>query len=132
MAGAGAEGSRSPSPFPSHSSSPTHPTNPYPPLRLQSCVHPVPLCQPSLQPHHPHTRRYGFNPGSALVADVRSSALIAGRAAVTTTLSGAAGGLTCLLLGFFRHVAWDLISLCNGMLVGFVAVTAGCHVIEPW
>ncbi|PNW81429.1 hypothetical protein CHLRE_07g355650v5 [Chlamydomonas reinhardtii] len=75
---------------------------------------------------------YGFNPGSALVADVRSSALIAGRAAVTTTLSGAAGGLTCLLLGFFRHVAWDLISLCNGMLVGFVAVTAGCHVIEPW
>ncbi|KAG2429741.1 hypothetical protein HXX76_010525 [Chlamydomonas incerta] len=75
---------------------------------------------------------YGFNPGSALVADVRNSALIAGRAAVTTTLSGAAGGLTCLLLGFFRHVAWDLISLCNGMLCGFVAVTAGCHVIEPW
>ncbi|KAG2434358.1 hypothetical protein HYH02_012374 [Chlamydomonas schloesseri] len=75
---------------------------------------------------------YGFNPGSALVADVRNSALIAGRAAVTTTLSGAAGGLTCLLLGFFRHVAWDLISLCNGMLVGFVAITAGCHVVEPW
>ncbi len=28
--------------------------------------------------------------------------------------------------------AWDLISLCNGMLVGFVAVTAGAHVLEPW
>ncbi|KAG2494365.1 hypothetical protein HYH03_007422 [Edaphochlamys debaryana] len=75
---------------------------------------------------------YGFNPGSALTADTPNAAIIAGRAAVTTTLSGAAGGLTCLLLGFVRHVAWDLISLCNGMLVGFVSITAGCHVLEPW
>ncbi|KXZ53813.1 hypothetical protein GPECTOR_6g731 [Gonium pectorale] len=75
---------------------------------------------------------YGFNPGSALIADQRSAATLAGRAAVTTTLSGAAGGLTCLLLSVVRSVSWDLLSLCNGMLVGFVSITAGCHVLEPW
>ncbi|GIL84989.1 hypothetical protein Vretifemale_13617 [Volvox reticuliferus] len=46
---------------------------------------------------------YGFNPGSALIVDTVSSAMIAGRAAVTTTLSGAAGGLTCLALAVIRH-----------------------------
>ncbi|GLI66983.1 hypothetical protein VaNZ11_011079 [Volvox africanus] len=75
---------------------------------------------------------YGFNPGSALVADTFSSAMIAGRAAVTSTLSGAAGGLSCLALAVIRHKAWDLTSLCNGVLVGLVSVTAGCTVYEPW
>jgi ammonia channel protein AmtB len=28
--------------------------------------------------------------------------------------------------------AWDLVSLCNGVLVGFVAITACAHVVEPW
>lgn len=48
--------------------------------------------------------------------------------------------LTCpspCLLSFPTHPptlsqAWDLISTCNGCLVGFVVVTAGCHVLEPW
>ena len=28
--------------------------------------------------------------------------------------------------------AWDLLAVCNGVLCGFVAITAGCHVLEPW
>ncbi|GLC60451.1 hypothetical protein PLESTB_001613900 [Pleodorina starrii] len=75
---------------------------------------------------------YGFNPGSALIADTADAAATAGRAAVTTTLSGAAGGLTCLALAVARRLSWDLTSLCNGMLVGFVAITAGCALVEPW
>ena len=32
----------------------------------------------------------------------------------------------------FRTKSWDLLALCNGVLVGFVAVTAGANVLEPW
>jgi len=28
--------------------------------------------------------------------------------------------------------SWDLVSLCNGVLVGLVSITAGAHVLEPW
>ncbi|GIL66220.1 hypothetical protein Vafri_19828 [Volvox africanus] len=75
---------------------------------------------------------YGFNPGSQLLITTRANASVVGRAAVTTTLSGAAGCLSCLLTAFFRHKAWDLVAGCNGALVGFVAVTAGANVLEPW
>lgn len=61
-----------------------------------------------------------------------NGAMVVGRAAVTTTLGGAAGGLAGLLLAFWRNKAWDLLAVCNGVLCGFVAITAGCHVIEPW
>jgi hypothetical protein len=36
-------------------------------------------------------------------------AQVAGRAAVTTTLAGAAGGVSCLVYGFVRHRGWDLV-----------------------
>lgn len=49
-----------------------------------------------------------------------------------TTLSGAAGCLTALALGFLRHRAWDLLAVCNGTLVGLVSITAGAAVVEPW
>ncbi|GLI71066.1 hypothetical protein VaNZ11_015983 [Volvox africanus] len=75
---------------------------------------------------------YGFNPGSQLLINSLLSAAVVGRAAVTTTLSGAAGCLTCLGVAFTRHRAWDLVACCNGALVGFVAITAGAHVLEPW
>ncbi|GFH08110.1 ammonium transporter, partial [Haematococcus lacustris] len=35
---------------------------------------------------------------------------------------------TLVVLG----TAWDLISMCNGVLVGFVVITACAHVVEPW
>ena len=98
--------------------------------------------------------------------------MVVGRAAVCTTLAGAAGGCTGLMWSFWRNKvravgwghlmgclrgvpaarlycsdpsdplphlcwclapqAWDLLAVCNGVLCGFVAVTAGCHVLEPW
>lgn len=75
---------------------------------------------------------YGFNPGSMLLIDNATNAMVVGRSAVTTTLSGAAGCLSCLLTAFFRHKAWDLVAGCNGALVGFVSITACAHVVEPW
>lgn len=57
---------------------------------------------------------------------------VVGRAAVTTTLGGAAGTLTALVVSFVRHRSWDLVAVCNGTLVGFVSITAGAHVLEPW
>ncbi|KAF8065460.1 AMT1-1 [Scenedesmus sp. PABB004] len=81
---------------------------------------------------------YGFNPGSTLnivnLAGKNSSWLYetSGRAAVTTTLSGGAGVITALITTFVRHKAWDLISVCNGALVGFVSITGSCAVVEPW
>ncbi|KXZ49707.1 hypothetical protein GPECTOR_20g564 [Gonium pectorale] len=75
---------------------------------------------------------YGFNPASTLYIDTAAAANVAGRAAVTTTLAGGAGGVACMVWTAFRTQAWDPVALCNGALCGFVAVTAGCHVLEPW
>ncbi|GIL56315.1 hypothetical protein Vafri_11700 [Volvox africanus] len=75
---------------------------------------------------------YGFNPASTLVIDTALAAEVASRSAVTTTLGGAAGGVGCLAWTLLRTRTFDLYALCNGVLCGFVAVTAGCHVFEPW
>ncbi|KXZ42195.1 hypothetical protein GPECTOR_185g278 [Gonium pectorale] len=75
---------------------------------------------------------YGFNPASILNINTIEYATVCGRAAVTTTLAGAAGGICCLFNGFRRHRGWDLVGMCNGILCGFVAITACCHVVEPW
>ncbi len=81
---------------------------------------------------------YGFNPGSTLniIAATKSGSenlfLTSGRAAVTSTLSAAAGVMTGLLSSLWRTGAWDLLNVCNGALVGLVSITAGAAVLEPW
>ena len=73
---------------------------------------------------------YGFNPGSMLA--VVNGQEVVGRAAVTTTLSAAAGGVTALTLNYSLYKVWDLIAVCNGVLAGLVSITAGCSVVEPF
>ncbi|KAI8468765.1 MAG: ammonium transporter AmtB-like domain-containing protein [Monoraphidium minutum] len=81
---------------------------------------------------------YGFNPGSTLNVVLNTEVgsqnayLTSGRAAVTTTLSGAAGVIVALISGLVRTGSWDLLCVCNGALVGFVSITAGAAVLEPW
>ena len=76
---------------------------------------------------------YGFNAGSTLTLN-SNSARTAGRAVLSTTLSAAAGGSAAVslerMLG--RSQAWDVASMCNGILVGLVSVTAGCATMMPW
>mmetsp|Transcript_775 Transcript_775/g.2331 ORF Transcript_775/g.2331 Transcript_775/m.2331 type:complete len:515 (+) Transcript_775:243-1787(+) len=87
---------------------------------------------------------YGFNCGSTLHLDDETGA-IAARVAVVTTLGGASGGLSSLFVTHYtsrRRRAgddesggsgtYDVTELCNGIIAGLVAVTAGCAVIEPW
>lgn len=38
----------------------------------------------------------------------------------------------CFVVTKLRTGNWDLVELCNGVLCGFVAITAGAHVVEPW
>lgn len=81
---------------------------------------------------------YGFNPGSALLLNVDNKGSIAAHAAVTTTLAGAAGGLSALLINSLAkrfqtgEYQVDLPTAMNGVLTGVAAVTGGCMVVPIW
>jgi len=73
---------------------------------------------------------YGFNCGSTLGVTGYSRDMA--RVAITTTLSGCAGGLVAALLMKEHTSRWNFSALCNGTLGGLVGITAGCSVVEPW
>uniref|UniRef100_A0A7N0UMP7 Ammonium transporter n=1 Tax=Kalanchoe fedtschenkoi TaxID=63787 RepID=A0A7N0UMP7_KALFE len=82
---------------------------------------------------------FGFNPGSfdkVLVAYPSSADqgnwTSVGRTAVTTTLAGSTAGIITLFGRRLLVGHWDAMDVCNGVLGGFVAITAGCSVVEPW
>mmetsp|Transcript_16517 Transcript_16517/g.42135 ORF Transcript_16517/g.42135 Transcript_16517/m.42135 type:complete len:472 (-) Transcript_16517:82-1497(-) len=74
---------------------------------------------------------YGFNPGSTLAVTGGLGA-VAGKCAVTTTLSAAAGAVGCLIIYKATSHAFDLGQTLNGVLAGLVSITAGCSLVEPW
>ena len=76
---------------------------------------------------------YGFNAGSTLGIDA-ARATTAGRTVLTTTLSGAAGGVVTISLERWlgRAKTWDVAAMCNGILAGLVSITAGCATVMPW
>ncbi|KAL0456865.1 UNVERIFIED_CONTAM: Ammonium transporter 1 member 1 [Sesamum latifolium] len=55
-----------------------------------------------------------------------------GRTAVTTTLAGCTAALTTLFGKRIISGHWNVTDVCNGLLGGFAAITAGCSVVEPW
>ncbi|KAB2616517.1 hypothetical protein D8674_023105 [Pyrus ussuriensis x Pyrus communis] len=82
---------------------------------------------------------FGFNPGSfdkILVAYPNTSDqgnwTGVGRTAVTTTLAGSTAGIVTLFGRRLLVGHWDALDVCNGVLGGFVAITSGCAVVEPW
>lgn len=82
---------------------------------------------------------YGFNPGSfgkILVpygtASYYGQWSAVGRTAVTTTLAGCTAALTTLFGKRILSGHWNVTDVCNGLLGGFAAITAGCSVVEPW
>ncbi|XP_057964074.1 ammonium transporter 1 member 2-like [Malania oleifera] len=83
---------------------------------------------------------YGFNPGSfvsILKAYGASGSYYGqwsaiGRTAVTTTLAGCTAALTTLFGKRLLVGHWNLTDVCNGLLGGFAAITAGCAVVDPW
>ncbi|KAA8549398.1 hypothetical protein F0562_001129 [Nyssa sinensis] len=82
---------------------------------------------------------FGFNPGSfdkILVAQPNTADqgnwTGVGRTAVTTTLAGSTAGIVTLFGRRLLVGHWDALDVCNGLLGGFVAITSGCSVVEPW
>lgn len=72
---------------------------------------------------------YGFNPGSTI--NIRGYTEVAAHAAVTTTISAAAGAIMTLsIVKQWQHI-FSLGDAINGTLAGLVSITAGCSVIEP-
>eukprot|EP00892_Ulva_mutabilis_P011437 jgi/Ulvmu1/8666/UM047_0004.1 len=75
---------------------------------------------------------YGFNPGSAMAISTPIAAALVGRSAVTTTLSAGTAGIVALLDSRATRGHYNLVAVCNGILSGLVAITAGCACVEPW
>jgi Amt family ammonium transporter len=82
---------------------------------------------------------FGFNPGSftKILVTYDSGSNYGqwsgiGRTAVTTTLSGCTAALTTLFGKRLLSGHWNVTDVCNGLLGGFAAITAGCSVVEPW
>ncbi|KAK0607958.1 hypothetical protein LWI29_023288 [Acer saccharum] len=82
---------------------------------------------------------YGFNPGSFNKISVAYASgkyygqwSAIGRTAVTTTLAGCTAALTTLFGKRILSGHWNVTDVCNGLLGGFAAITAGCSVVEPW
>jgi Amt family ammonium transporter len=82
---------------------------------------------------------YGFNPGSftKILSPYNSGNYYGqwsavGRTAVTTTLAGCTAALTTLFGKRILSGHWNVTDVCNGLLGGFAAITAGCSVVEPW
>lgn len=76
---------------------------------------------------------YGFNPGSTGAMSSLENASAASNAFITTTYSGAAAGVAALFISLAstRFRSFDILSICNALLGGLVAITAGCDIIDP-
>jgi Amt family ammonium transporter len=83
---------------------------------------------------------YGFNAVStlAIVTYTGGFGEVAAKIMVTTTLSAVSGALSTFFLGSAVDSYRDgkprlrLEYINNGVLIGLVAITAGCSVVEPW
>ena len=73
---------------------------------------------------------YGFNPGSTLTMKSGNDGALAAQVAMNTTLAAATGGISVFILRYIITHKYDVGGLCNGILGGLVAITAGCGNME--
>ncbi len=71
---------------------------------------------------------FGFNPGSTL--GFADAGLVA-KIFVTTNAAAASGAVATLVTTWIRYGKPGLSMTLNGVLAGFVAITAGCHAVTP-
>ncbi|KAG2659894.1 ammonium transporter 1 member 3-like [Panicum virgatum] len=83
---------------------------------------------------------FGFNPGSFLTitkvygqsGTIEGQWEAVGRTAVTTSLAGSVAAVTTLYAKKWTAGHWNAADVCNGLLGGLAAITAGCVVVDPW
>lgn len=68
---------------------------------------------------------FGFNPGSELAANENIAYI-----AITTNLSGAAGGTVATVLSWWKGKKPDLTMVINGILAGLVGITASYNKVS--
>lgn len=70
---------------------------------------------------------FGFNAGSALGANMRST-----MAAVVTNLAAATGGIAWCAMDYRLEQRFSAVGLCSGIVAGLVAITPGSGYVPPW
>jgi Amt family ammonium transporter len=73
---------------------------------------------------------FGFNAGSTLSGIAENTSI--GVVAVNTMLASAAGAIVGMLISWKMFDYPDPTFMCNGMLAGFVAITASCAFVDSW
>ena len=68
---------------------------------------------------------FGFNGGSELAANQAVPYIV-----LTSNLSAMAGALSATMASWLRDDRPDLSMMINGILAGFVGITAGCYVVD--
>lgn len=74
---------------------------------------------------------YGFTCGSTLTMHSAGTGKLAAQIAMNTTISASAGAVVVGVLRYAQLKKYDVVGICNGILVGHVAVAAGCSSIDP-
>ena len=78
---------------------------------------------------------YGFNCGSTYGATGRNTDLV-GKVGMHTSLGGIGGGIVTYILHFYdnrkTNRKYSVPAMCNGVLAGLVAITAGCDNVESY
>ena len=74
---------------------------------------------------------FGFNPGSQLAASGEGNRTAISHVFLTTNLAACAGGLSSLVVAWFKYKKPSLSLTLNGVLAGLVGITAGCDLVSP-
>lgn len=83
---------------------------------------------------------YGFNAASGDIIgeadpnqpEIGTHLHQTGRVIINTTISASVAGLSNLIYFFWKNQKFVISELCNGILVGLVAITAGCGYVSDW
>lgn len=75
---------------------------------------------------------YGFNPGSQGAISTEADLNIVANTFITTSYAGASAGLVVLVVDYVRtRGTINVMGICNGLLCGLVAISAGSDMIDP-
>ena len=75
---------------------------------------------------------FGFNPGSQLAASGEVNRVATSHVFLTTNLAAAAGGIGTMLVSWIKYGKPSFSLSLNGVLIGLVAITAGCDLVSPF